>query len=158
MAQLPLSTSMETNSPWWSDSTRALMSRSYIFLPRRAVSSLALRWRSGSSRASFALLSDSALLHLTVYCCAAVLANDDVVTFDVHDVTVHWDGQPRHIKADATGSTPLVGMLLLDRHNLNIEVERGSGPSFRSHHWATICVVAVLGKSGPTHQRQASSP
>ena len=55
----------------------------------------------------------------------ALLANDDEVTFDVHDVTVHWDGQPRHIKADATGSTPLVGMLLLDRHNLNIEVERG---------------------------------
>ena len=47
------------------------------------------------------------------------------MTFDVHDATVLWDGQPRHIKADATGSTPLVGMLLLDRHNLNIEVERG---------------------------------
>ena len=55
----------------------------------------------------------------------AFLANDDEVTFDVHDVTVLWDGQPRHIKADATGSTPLVGMLLLDRHDLNIEVESG---------------------------------
>lgn len=55
----------------------------------------------------------------------ALLANDDEVTFDVHDVTVLWDGQPRHIRADATGSTPLVGMLLLDRHNLNIEVDRG---------------------------------
>ena len=54
----------------------------------------------------------------------ALLANDDEVTFDVHDVTVLWDGQPRHIRADATGSTPLVGMLLLDKHNLNIEVER----------------------------------
>ena len=55
----------------------------------------------------------------------AYLANDDEVSFDVHDVTVLWDGEPRHIKADATGSTPLLGMLLLDRHNLNIEVERG---------------------------------
>ena len=55
----------------------------------------------------------------------AFLANDDEVSFDVHDVTVLWDGQPRHIKADATGSTPLVGMLLLDRHDLNIEVESG---------------------------------
>ena len=55
----------------------------------------------------------------------AFLANDDEVSFDVHDVTVLWDGQPRAIKADATGSTPLVGMLLLDRHDLNIEVERG---------------------------------
>ena len=55
----------------------------------------------------------------------ALLANDDEVTFDVHDVTVLWDGQPRRIRTDATGSTPLVGMLLLDGHNLNIEVERG---------------------------------
>ena len=55
----------------------------------------------------------------------AFLANDDEVSFDVHDVTVLWEGQPRPIKADATGSTPLVGMLLLDRHDLNIEVESG---------------------------------
>ena len=55
----------------------------------------------------------------------AFLANDDEVDFDVHYVTVLWDGQPRDIEADATGSTPLVGMLLLDRHNLSIEVETG---------------------------------
>ena len=55
----------------------------------------------------------------------AFLANDDEVIFDVHDVTVLWDSQPRPIKADATGSTPLVGMLLLDKHDLNIEVESG---------------------------------
>ena len=55
----------------------------------------------------------------------AFLANDDEVAFDVHDATVIWDGQPRHIKADATGSTPLMGMLLLDNHDLNIEVVNG---------------------------------
>ena len=55
----------------------------------------------------------------------AFLANDDEVAFDVHDATVIWDGQPRHIRADATGSTPLVGMLLLDSHDLNIEVVNG---------------------------------
>ena len=55
----------------------------------------------------------------------ALLANDDEVNFDVHDVTVLWDGQPRQIKADATGSTPLVGMLLLDRHDLSIQVRVG---------------------------------
>ena len=55
----------------------------------------------------------------------AFLANDAEVHFDVHDVTVLWDGQPRQIKADATGSTPLVGMLLLDRHSLHIDVEDG---------------------------------
>ena len=55
----------------------------------------------------------------------AFLANDDEVSFDVHEVTVLWDGQPRPIKADATGSTPLVGMLLLDGHDLNIQVREG---------------------------------
>ena len=55
----------------------------------------------------------------------AFMANDDVVSSDVHDVTVLWDGQPRHVKADATGSIPLVGMLLLHRHNLDIDVEDG---------------------------------
>ena len=55
----------------------------------------------------------------------ALLANDDEVTFDVHDVTVLWDNQPRHIKADATGSTPLMGMAMLDNYNLNIEVVSG---------------------------------
>ena len=55
----------------------------------------------------------------------AFLANDDVVSFDVHDVIVLWDGQPRHIKADATGSTPLVGMSLLDGHDVSIRVRNG---------------------------------
>ena len=55
----------------------------------------------------------------------AFLANDDQVEFNVHNVTLLWDGEPRDIEADATGSTPLVGMLLLDGHSLNIDVESG---------------------------------
>ena len=55
----------------------------------------------------------------------AFLANDAEVDFDVHYVTVLWDGQPRDIEADATGSTPLMGMALLDNHDLNIEVVDG---------------------------------
>ena len=55
----------------------------------------------------------------------ALLANDDEVSFDVHDVTVLWDGQPRPIKADATGSTPLLGMSLLDGHRLCVDIEDG---------------------------------
>jgi clan AA aspartic protease len=55
----------------------------------------------------------------------AFLANDDEVEFDVHDVTVLWDGQPREVRAAATGSTPLVGMILLDGHDLNIQVRDG---------------------------------
>ena len=55
----------------------------------------------------------------------AFLANDAPVDFDVHFVTVEWDGQPREIAADVTGSIPLLGMLLLDMHSLSIDVERG---------------------------------
>ncbi len=55
----------------------------------------------------------------------AILANDAEVDFDVHYVTVLWDGKPRDIEADVTGSTPLVGMLLLHGHSLSIEVESG---------------------------------
>ena len=55
----------------------------------------------------------------------AFLANDAPVAFDVHYVTVLWGGQPRDIEVDATGSTPLVGMLLLDNHDLSIQVRDG---------------------------------
>lgn len=57
----------------------------------------------------------------------ALLANDDEVRFSIHGVTVLWDDQPRDIEADVAGSVPLLGMRLLDQHNLNIDVERG-GP------------------------------
>lgn len=55
----------------------------------------------------------------------ATLANGAVETFDVHEATVLWDGQPRDIEADATGGTPLVGMLLLLGHELSIQVRTG---------------------------------
>ena len=42
-------------------------------------------------------------------------------------ITVLWDGAARFIEADEADTTPLVGMLLLDGHNLNIAVESG-GP------------------------------
>ena len=55
----------------------------------------------------------------------ASLADGSVVEFDVYGVTVLWNGLPRHIEADEANSTPLVGMRMLDRHNLNIDVEDG---------------------------------
>ena len=55
----------------------------------------------------------------------AFLANGSEETFDVYGVTTLWDGQPRHVEADAVGPTPLAGMSLLDRHNLNIDVADG---------------------------------
>ena len=55
----------------------------------------------------------------------ATLADGSEAVFDVHSVTVLWGGQSRYIEADATGGTPLAGMLLLDGHNLNIQVRDG---------------------------------
>ena len=50
------------------------------------------------------------------YVVRAFLDNDNKGTFDVHDVTVLPDGQLRHIRADATNSTPVMGVPLLDMH------------------------------------------
>ena len=55
----------------------------------------------------------------------ATLADGSEATFDVYDVAILWDGQPRHVEADAADATPLVGMRMLDRHNLSIDVEDG---------------------------------
>ena len=53
----------------------------------------------------------------------ATLADVSEVTFDAYDVALLWDGWPRYVLADAADTTPLMGMRLLNRHNLNIEVE-----------------------------------
>ena len=55
----------------------------------------------------------------------ATLADDTEVGFNVYRVTVLWDSSPRHIEADAVGSTSLVGMSLLDDHDLSIQVRNG---------------------------------
>ena len=60
-----------------------------------------------------------------VFSSKATLADDTEVGFRVHRVTTLWDSGPRHIEADAVGSTPLAGMLLLDRHDLSIQVRTG---------------------------------
>ena len=54
-----------------------------------------------------------------------VLANGSRDIFDTYGVTVLWDGQPRFVDADEADATPLLGMSMLDRHNLNIDVEDG---------------------------------
>ena len=55
----------------------------------------------------------------------ATLADGSAVSFDIHMVTVDWDGQARHVEADAAETTPLVGMRLLAGHDLHVEVENG---------------------------------
>ena len=56
---------------------------------------------------------------------SARLADDTEVGFSVHGVTALWDSRPRHIEADAVGSTPLVGMALLEGHDLSVQVRDG---------------------------------
>ena len=55
----------------------------------------------------------------------ATLADGSAVSFDIQMVTVDWDGQARHVEADAAETTPLVGMRLLAGHDLHVEVENG---------------------------------
>ena len=55
----------------------------------------------------------------------AFLANGDEVTFSVHEVTAAWDGRPRRVNAGATGTTPLVGMRMLEGYTLSVEVKEG---------------------------------
>ena len=55
----------------------------------------------------------------------ATLADGSEAAFDVYGVTTLWDGQPRYVETDAVGSTPLVGMSLLDEHDLSIQVRNG---------------------------------
>ena len=54
-----------------------------------------------------------------------MLADGSEASFEVYDVTVLWDGQRRGVYTYAADSTPLVGMALLDSHDLSIQVRDG---------------------------------
>lgn len=54
----------------------------------------------------------------------AILADGSEEAFDLYRTTVLWDGHPRHVDAYMSDAVPLVGMQLLDRYSLFIEVER----------------------------------
>lgn len=114
------------------------MSEGVVNTAHEAVVALHLRGSDGQNRdieavvdtgySGYLTLSTALVAELELplaYMGRALLANDDEVRFGVHDATVLWDGQPRQIKADATGSTPLAGMLLLDDHDLSIQVRAG---------------------------------
>ena len=53
------------------------------------------------------------------------LADGSHTSFEVYNVTVLWDGHPKDIYVYAADSTPLVGMRLLDTHDLSIQVWNG---------------------------------
>ena len=55
----------------------------------------------------------------------AMLADGSDSLFDVHEATVVWDGTPRRIAVDSVDIDPLIGMTLLDGHELTIQVAVG---------------------------------
>jgi clan AA aspartic protease len=54
-----------------------------------------------------------------------ILADGRVEFFDVYIGTVIWDGDPRIVEVEAADTKPLVGMSLLHRHSLRIDVLTG---------------------------------
>lgn len=54
-----------------------------------------------------------------------VLADSSEVILPSYGVTVVWDGQMRYVVAYTADTTPLIGMALLDDHDLSIQVRTG---------------------------------
>jgi len=55
----------------------------------------------------------------------AILADGRDQLFDIHAVTVLWDGQPLTVEADSADTDPLVGMGLLQGYRLSLEIVDG---------------------------------
>ena len=55
----------------------------------------------------------------------AILADGSEALFDIYEVAVLWDSRLRNTRAAVAEAVPLVGMRLLDRHILTVEVEDG---------------------------------
>lgn len=54
-----------------------------------------------------------------------MLANGRRDIFDTYGATVRWDGEPRFVDADEADATPLIGMSMIEGHDLLVEVEDG---------------------------------
>jgi clan AA aspartic protease len=76
----------------------------FLTLPPARIAALGLSWLSRQS---------------------GILADGSVDIFDVYVANVMWDGQPRTVTVEAADTDPLVGMSLLDRHSLRIDVLSG---------------------------------
>lgn len=55
----------------------------------------------------------------------AILANGDETEFDIHAAVILWDGVPPKILVEAADTDALVGMLLLQNHDLHVRVVSG---------------------------------
>ncbi len=54
-----------------------------------------------------------------------VLVDGTETSFDMYGATLLWDGESRSVYVYAAETSPLVGMRLLDGHDLHIEVHEG---------------------------------
>ena len=77
---------------------------SSLTLPASAIASLALVRTSGGQ---------------------AVLADGSLTQFDLFDAEVQWEGNWRSVVISAVGDEALLGMRLLAKHELRMEVVRG---------------------------------
>ena len=76
----------------------------FLTLPPTLVAELGLRWLGQKS---------------------LVLANGRRDVFDTYGVTVIWEGQRKFVDADEADAVPLLGMAMLDNHDLSIQVRHG---------------------------------
>jgi clan AA aspartic protease len=55
----------------------------------------------------------------------ALMADGSVRTFDVYEAEVIWDGVPRQVEVEAVDDEPLLGMALLQNHEVKLQVVPG---------------------------------
>ena len=53
------------------------------------------------------------------------LADGCLSVFDVHAGTVLWNGRPRKVEIEVADTQPLLGMAMLAKHSLHIDVQNG---------------------------------
>ncbi|MXX49031.1 MAG: clan AA aspartic protease [Chloroflexi bacterium] len=56
---------------------------------------------------------------------SAALADGSIVRFSVYEAAVLWDGQTRLLEVDEADTAPLLGMAMLEHHDLHIQVADG---------------------------------
>lgn len=62
----------------------------------------------------------------------ANLSDDSTIDVSVHAATILWDGHERDVGVLATGARPLLGTLLLDGYELNVQFADGGLVSVES--------------------------
>lgn len=76
----------------------------YLTMPSALITSLGLPWRCRQQ---------------------GLLADGSIINFDVYAAIVIWDGRLRNVEVEAAETLPLLGMSLLRRHHLEMDVIAG---------------------------------